>query len=131
MNKPPLPECVHRSNTESNGKVYCASNRILGTPGIVSESTCLRFFNGEWRDCPYVNVPNSIEKKSQVEPCTHIGEENGRIDCPSCCGTVKVKTFHCAVHGSCTLGKALDDVACCEGCADYQCGFSTIRRNPC
>ena len=54
------------------------------------------------------------------KPCTHIGEENGRIECPSCSGTVKVKTFVCAVHESCTLGKALDDVACCAGCEDYQ-----------
>lgn len=64
-----------------------------------------------------LSLQKTPEKKS---PCTHLGEENGRIECPSCSGTVKVKTFDCAVHGSCTLGKALDGAACCVGCADYR-----------
>lgn len=56
---------------------------------------------------------------SDSQPCIHRGEENGRIECPSCSGMVQVKTFDCAVHGSCTLGKRLDEMACCVGCGDY------------
>ena len=68
------------------------------------------------RDCgtPFVSQSNVYEL------CIHIGEENGRINCPTCRGSVKVKTFDCAVHERCTLGKALEDVACCAGCSDYR-----------
>lgn len=55
-----------------------------------------------------------------LEPCIHLGEETGRIECPSCSGTVRVKTFACEIHGECTLSKALNELACCAGCAEYQ-----------
>lgn len=85
--------------------------------------------SARWNECK--NVPHYFEMflkeagtykpatASASRPCIHRGEENGRIECPSCSGMVKVKTFDCVVHGSCTLGKRVDDVTCCVGCGDY------------
>lgn len=52
-------------------------------------------------------------------PCLHLGEATGRtVACPSCRGSVKLKTFACALHGECTPAKKAPGVACCVGCPD-------------
>lgn len=51
--------------------------------------------------------------------CVHFGAATGEtITCPSCRGTVALKVFACAVHGTCTPGKQAEGVACCVGCTD-------------
>lgn len=53
------------------------------------------------------------------EPCGRLGAPTGRtVECPSCSGRVRLKTFACGLHGECTLGKAAPGVACCQGCPD-------------
>lgn len=54
-----------------------------------------------------------------ANPCAHVGEETGEIDCPSCGGHVRVKLFACAVYEKATLGKRVPGVACCARCRDY------------
>jgi hypothetical protein len=52
-------------------------------------------------------------------PCRHLGAATGgTIACPGCGGTVALKSFACAVHGSCTIARAVADAACCAGCPD-------------
>lgn len=41
------------------------------------------------------------------------------MECPSCGGRVRLKTFACNVHKSCTTTKKADGVACCAGCKEY------------
>jgi len=58
--------------------------------------------------------------KKITEPCANLGDQLSTEQCDSCQGTVKIKTFACAVHGRCTLGKKLPEIACCQGCGDYR-----------
>lgn len=59
-------------------------------------------------------------------PCVHLGQPTGEtVTCPTCPTAggsrgVQLKTFACALHGACTVGKAAPGVACCRRCPDYQ-----------
>jgi len=54
-----------------------------------------------------------------VGPCAHLGGETGeRVGCPTCKGRVQIKLMACAVHGKCTVGKALPGVASCR-CPEF------------
>lgn len=60
-------------------------------------------------------------RKQAKDPavCIHLGEPTGAVVlCKSCKGSVKIKTFACAVHGTCTLSKRVADV---PGCCDEKC----------
>src|SRR5262249_8463570 len=61
---------------------------------------------------------SAIVNRRQI-PCRYLGSEVRRQTCPTCRGTVELKVFACALHGECTLGKALPGVACCAQCSDY------------
>lgn len=123
--KPELPECFHRETTDTPGTFYCGSNRFIDTPGYVQEAQCLRLFNGEWKPCPYADVPNDPELDKPPEPprdpaaCTHRGKATGTQTCPTCSGTVKVKVFACPIHQQCTISKRIEGIACCAACPDY------------
>jgi hypothetical protein len=53
--------------------------------------------------------------------CIHLGKPTGQVVlCPDCQGTVQVKLFHCTVHQRCTIGRPVDDSACCVDCPDHQ-----------
>lgn len=48
-------------------------------------------------------------------PCLNLGLPTGEaVKCQSCKGNVSVNLFHCAVHGTCTLGKRLPGLGCCD-----------------
>lgn len=54
-------------------------------------------------------------------PCRFRGGPTGdTVSCPTCRGRVELKVFACAVHGTCTPGKAAPGVACCRGCPDRE-----------
>lgn len=54
-------------------------------------------------------------------PCRHLGEPTGElVECPTCSGSVRLKLRACAVFGKCTEGRAVDGVACCVGCPEYE-----------
>ena len=109
----------HPTECQCSGPGYCSlMQREMG--------------NARWNECK--NKPHYFEMflsevgrkraspkpaRPPLGPCVHLGKENGRIECPACRGTVKIKTFACDVHGKCTLGKSLDDVACCVGCDEF------------
>ncbi len=74
-------------------------------------------------DPPNQTVPPALAPAARVvrdKPCTHLGADQEEILCPTCRGTVRIKVLACAVHGCCTIGKKLDDIACCTGCKEYQ-----------
>lgn len=41
------------------------------------------------------------------------------VECASCGGSVKIKTFACSLYGECTLGKQIDGLKCCDVCGDF------------
>lgn len=58
-------------------------------------------------------VPLSVV--SSKADCIHFGEATGReVLCPTCSGSVRLKTFGCAIHGECTPAKKAEGVACCQ-----------------
>lgn len=61
-------------------------------------------------------------KAVTVPPCSKLGEATGEtVGCPSCRGSVQLKTFACSARGVCTLEKEAPGVACCNapgGCLD-------------
>lgn len=61
--------------------------------------------------------------------CKHFGPELRRVECPTCCGSVKLKVFACAVHGESTMGQPIDGLACCAGCLQFEPGLAAISRN--
>ena len=53
-------------------------------------------------------------------PCAHLGPPTGAtVECPSCRGKVKLKTFACDLHGTCTIAKKAPGAACCASCPDH------------
>lgn len=59
-------------------------------------------------------------RRLRLSACVHLGEPLGIVDCPSCCGSVRLKVFSCAAgHGSCTVIKPAPGHACCAECIDY------------
>lgn len=53
--------------------------------------------------------------------CRHLGAATGAtVACPSCRGTVALKLFACAIHGACTVARAVAGVACCASCPDRE-----------
>lgn len=66
-----------------------------------------------------VNVGPGCRNRVTVAPCSRLGGPTGEtVDCPSCNGSVRLKTFSCEAHGACTLEKPVNGVACCTGCLD-------------
>lgn len=52
--------------------------------------------------------------------CRHRGDMTGQqVLCPTCAGTVRLHVYRCNLFGSCTLGKKVENVACCKGCEAY------------
>ncbi len=62
-----------------------------------------------------VSLPNTPRLNSS-ERCIHLGVDTGeKITCRSCMGNVQLKLFACGVYGRCTIGKATEGIACCNG----------------
>lgn len=61
-----------------------------------------------------------IEAPIQAGPCRFLRERVGNVDCPTCTGRVSLKLFNCDVHGQCTQGKKVPNIASCVGCFEYQ-----------
>ena len=52
-------------------------------------------------------------------PCANLGDPTGETrECRTCGGHVRIKLRACTVHGACTEAKAVEGVACCQGCPD-------------
>lgn len=52
--------------------------------------------------------------------CVHLGRPTGEVvECQSCSGTVRLKLFDCARHGTATLGKKVAGHASCRSCPDH------------
>lgn len=67
----------------------------------------------------------SIQKGSRAKKrggCVHLQEPTGEIkECLSCSRMLrKHRVYACDKHGTCTIGKGFDGIACCKECGDYQ-----------
>jgi hypothetical protein len=51
--------------------------------------------------------------------CQHRGDELRREQCETCCGTVRIKVYDCAIHVECTIDQRLENVTGCNGCKEY------------
>lgn len=59
--------------------------------------------------------------RERAAPCRYLGRATGELTlCPTCPTSVRLKTFGCAKHGTCTPQTRLPGVACCGGCLDYR-----------
>jgi hypothetical protein len=66
--------------------------------------------------------PGAAPGPARTSACVHRGAQAREQACPSCRGHVRLKVFACAVHGECTVGKALAGLACCATCPDFAAG---------
>ncbi len=73
-------------------------------PGVVRCSTCDK-------RKPMPSPPNR---------CIHLGSRNRFQECPCCNGRVQIAIMACEVHGECSLGMKLPDIACCQACEDFK-----------
>lgn len=116
-----------------------------GTPGRIAEAISNLCVHGDdraekarvyaWDHClattmadRYCDVFDSLLAKSTPrtvptptrEDCSHRKESAGLVECQSCGGAVKAKTFHCEKRGRCsTFSKAIPGVVNCNTCGDY------------
>lgn len=52
--------------------------------------------------------------------CVHLGGPTGKeVDCKTCSGSTRLKTFVCTVHGACTIDRKSGSAASCKGCKDF------------
>lgn len=76
---------------------------------------------GLWEEGRGPGQNGSMPHRSVLSvPCRERGSLIREQPCSSCCGTVRVKVFACMIHGACTIGRHVDDLACCATCADYE-----------
>ena len=62
--------------------------------------------------------PPLSEGRGQVLKCPHLKDVARKQLCPSCRGHVELKVYSCALHGECTLQKAIPGTRCCASCDD-------------
>lgn len=56
----------------------------------------------------------------RTKECVFLSGATGEaLECPTCAGIVKIKTFGCQKHGTTTIKKQLTGQACCATCSDY------------
>lgn len=51
--------------------------------------------------------------------CKHLGAGIRLEECPTCCGSTRIKVFGCQLHGECTLTKKIGAAALCANCKDF------------
>lgn len=61
----------------------------------------------------------TTQQRHATRTCTKRGKEGAPVKCPSCSGSVFIKTFECSQHGRCHMAnKAIAGVRPCIGCED-------------
>ena len=53
-------------------------------------------------------------------PCIHRGDHVRNEVCASCRSGVRIKVFHCPLHGECSLTRHLPGISVCGSCSDYE-----------
>src|SRR4051794_4345291 len=103
------PSCRWRAGPALHDRSPCTSPKVHAPHGV-TEETC--------RAC-YCRDHPAVEQPEPIPPCMHRGAATGETRvCQSCAGRVEVKLFACALHGACSLIRAVDDAACCVRCPD-------------
>lgn len=68
----------------------------------------------------YAEDPQAVQHKCKPRgKCSHLGRELRREQCNTCAGRTEIKVLACDVHGECTIGKPIEDVACCAACDKF------------
>lgn len=95
------PKCKRTARLRSGVKHHCVCGMIDESPqGILA---------------PPREV-SPVTRREATRTCTHRGDDFRLQWCSPCRGSIKV--FPCNIHGECTLGKQLPDIACCKNCPD-------------
>lgn len=78
---------------------------------------CARYHS----DSRYRELVDGYLNRPTKKACIHLGQPTGKsVECPTCCGVVKLKLSACTVHGSCTAAKRVDGHGCCDAkCEEY------------
>lgn len=64
-------------------------------------------------------------------PCVYRGETMGDVLCRSCKGSVKIKTYHCSIFGSCNLGNSTGEAGkSCQTCNAREVGTGATEIIP-
>jgi hypothetical protein len=114
-----LPLCRWRDEELSPGRYACRSPKLIVGPVGVEASLCSVCY---CRDHEPVAAVSVVASRAPL-PCVHLGGDSGeRRQCRTCSGHVEIKLRACAKYGACTPHGFLDDVACCQGCPDYDAG---------
>lgn len=95
------------------------TRKYIGCIGTDNCPICLRMV-----DPRYKKVKEILLLPHDLRPCIHLGEETGeKVICPTCSpekeGKIKLKVFECNIYDSCTIGRKVPGIACCNGCKDY------------
>lgn len=61
-----------------------------------------------------------VEYQRQRVPCVMLGGESGEVNCKTCNGNVRQKTYHCSKHGQCSPYARIDGKPWCQTCPDFQ-----------
>jgi hypothetical protein len=68
-------------------------------------------------------MSNVVEEPKPKPSCARLGDaDGGLIECRTCKGSVKLKTYTCSIHGVCLPNSQSPDgiVKSCIGCRDYR-----------
>lgn len=74
--------------------------------------------------------PIPLLDKSDHLSCVHRGKLKSKTGCVSCGDGVRLKVYHCSVHGECTFEKPAADGSCvkvCRGCEERELPITYIR----
>ncbi len=115
MRKVSQPRCKHASDATGpsvpnlGAPRRCALNLY---PVVHTLGVCRTCEKNEARG-KSVGAPTSTAK----DACRHRSEKpTGSQTCVSCRGSVELKIFNCAVHGTATIATRVEKRGCCEGC---------------
>ncbi len=120
-----LPECRWRGRRNPVGRYVCDSPKIVAPAGVTAKHCnachCQNHDPGPGMPPRAARHASGELKTTAKKPCANIGIPTGEtVECPSCCGKIKLKLLECSVYGKCTIEKKAEGIACCKGCNDYK-----------
>lgn len=103
---------------------WCRRHGCAKTPLLVELCQRLPLWFAAWEGGSGPGQGDARVGREAGQACRHRGLARRTAVCPTCRGHVELHVFACAVHGECTLGKILADLACCARCGDFETASS-------
>lgn len=73
-----------------------------------------------------VGIGQRREKTAQrILECEYRGALSRHVECQGCRQRVLLAVYRCELHGECTIGREVEDAACCRNCDDFRPETST------